>query len=129
MTFGGLALGSAMIVDAAIVVLENSFRHMEHHGKESDDGVDRRQRGSVVGDSVVHPDPHRVFVPLLFLTGVSSLMVPAAVGRRGVLTVDVAVRGRDAGSVLCSKLLVLPAAPRQSARASAAGFTHSASAR
>ena len=31
MTFGGLALGVGMIVDAAIVVLENSFRHMEHH--------------------------------------------------------------------------------------------------
>ena len=29
MTFGGLALGVGMIVDAAIVVLENTFRHME----------------------------------------------------------------------------------------------------
>ncbi len=29
MTFGGLALGVGMIVDGAIVVLENSFRHME----------------------------------------------------------------------------------------------------
>ena len=29
MTFGGLALGVGMIVDAAIVVLENAFRHME----------------------------------------------------------------------------------------------------
>src|SRR6185436_17537865 len=34
MTFGGLALGVGMVVDAAIVVLENSFRHMEHHGKD-----------------------------------------------------------------------------------------------
>ncbi len=30
MTFGGLALGIGMIVDAAIVVLENTFRHLEH---------------------------------------------------------------------------------------------------
>ena len=29
MTFGGLALGIGMIVDAAIVVLENTYRHME----------------------------------------------------------------------------------------------------
>jgi hydrophobic/amphiphilic exporter-1 (mainly G- bacteria), HAE1 family len=29
MTFGGLALGIGMIVDAAIVVLENSYRHLE----------------------------------------------------------------------------------------------------
>ena len=33
MTFGGLALGIGMVVDASIVVLENSFRHMEH-GKD-----------------------------------------------------------------------------------------------
>ena len=32
MTFGGLALGVGMIVDAAIVVLENTERHM-HMGK------------------------------------------------------------------------------------------------
>ena len=30
MTFGGLALGIGMIVNASIVVLENTFRHMEH---------------------------------------------------------------------------------------------------
>jgi HAE1 family hydrophobic/amphiphilic exporter-1 len=29
MTFGGLALGIGMIVDAAIVVLENTYRHLE----------------------------------------------------------------------------------------------------
>ena len=40
MTFGGLALGVGMVVDAAIVVLENSFRHMEEHGKDRDDGLD-----------------------------------------------------------------------------------------
>ena len=41
MTFGGLALGIGMIVDASIVVLENTFRHMEH-GQGPDDGLDRR---------------------------------------------------------------------------------------
>jgi hypothetical protein len=34
MTFGGLALGVGMIVDASIVVLENSYRHMEQLGKD-----------------------------------------------------------------------------------------------
>ena len=29
LTFGGLALGIGMIVDAAIVVLENTYRHLE----------------------------------------------------------------------------------------------------
>ena len=41
MTFGGLALGIGMIVDASIVVLENTFRHMEH-GQGPDAGVHRR---------------------------------------------------------------------------------------
>ena len=35
LTFGGLALGIGMIVDAAIVVLENTYRHLEM-GKDRD---------------------------------------------------------------------------------------------
>src|SRR4029453_6635924 len=31
MTFGGLALGVGLIVDASFVVLENTFRNMEEH--------------------------------------------------------------------------------------------------
>ena len=33
MTFGGLALGVGMIVDASIVVLENTYRHLGKLGK------------------------------------------------------------------------------------------------
>ncbi len=43
MTFGGLALGVGMVVDASIVVLENSFRHMEEYHKDRMTAVDRRQ--------------------------------------------------------------------------------------
>jgi len=63
-----------MIVDAAIVVLENSFRHIGAPRQGSDDGVDRRQRGSVVAILSSILTHIAVFVPLLFLTGVSSLM-------------------------------------------------------
>ena len=83
MTFGGLALGVGMIVDAAIVVLENSFRHMEHHGKDRMTGVDRRQRGSLVGDSGVDPDAHRGVRAAALPRGRLEHHVPAALGRRG----------------------------------------------
>ena len=43
LTFGGLALGIGMIVDAAIVVLENTYRHLEM-GKDRMTGGHRRQR-------------------------------------------------------------------------------------
>ena len=82
MTFGGLALGVGMIVDAAIVVLENSFRHMEHHGKDrmtaSIDGSEEVW-SAILASILTHI---AVFVPLLFLDGRLEHHVPAAVGRR-----------------------------------------------
>jgi len=73
MTFGGLALGVGMIVDAAIVVLENSYRHMEK-GKDREtaaaDGSDEVW-SAILASTLTHV---AVFIPLLFLTGVSSIM-------------------------------------------------------
>ena len=98
MTFGGLALGVGMIVDAAIVVLENSFRHMEHHGKDrmtaSIDGSEEVW-SAILASILTHI---AVFVPLLFLDGRVEHHVPAAVGRRRLLAADVAVRGGHAGA-------------------------------
>ncbi len=111
MTFGGLALGVGMIVDAAIVVLENSFRHMEHHGKDrltaSIDGSEEVW-SAILASILTHI---AVFVPLLFLTGISSVMFRAALGRRLLLAGDVAVRRGDAGA----------GAVLEAARAAAAG--------
>ena len=74
MTFGGLALGVGMMIDAAIVVLENSFRHMEEYGKDrvtaAIDGAE--EVGAPVIASVL--TNLAVFVPLLFLSGMSNLM-------------------------------------------------------
>ena len=108
MTFGGLALGVGMIVDASIVVLENSFRHMEKFGK------DRRQAAidgseevwsAIVASILTHVS---VFVPLLFLTGISSVMfkqlavvVMFSLGMSLFVAVTLV-------PVLCSKLLRLP---------------------
>ncbi len=97
MTFGGLALGVGMIVDAAIGAARTRLRHMEYHGKDRDAGGHRRQRRSrgrrFWRRSLTHI---AVFVPLLFLTGVSSILFRAAVDRRLLLAGDVAVRGGHA---------------------------------
>jgi HAE1 family hydrophobic/amphiphilic exporter-1 len=73
MTFGGLALGIGMIVDAAIVVLENTHRHL-HMGK---DRMTAAIEGSeevwsaILASTLTHI---AVFVPLLFLSGTASIM-------------------------------------------------------
>ena len=111
MTFGGLALGVGMIVDAAIVVLENSFRHMEEHGKDrmtaSIDGSEEVW-SAILASILTHI---AVFVPLLFLEGVSSIMfrqLSVVVVFSLLMSLFVAV---TLVPVLCSKLLVLPPPP------------------
>ena len=108
MTFGGLALGVGMIVDASIVVLENSFRHMEEKGQD-------RVRASIEGSEEVWSAilasilTHiAVFVPLFFLSGISSIMfrqLSVVVVFSLLMSLFVAV---TLVPVLCSKLLKLP---------------------
>ena len=73
MTFGGLALGIGMVVDAAIVVLENAYRHMEHGKDRVTAAIDGSEEvwSAIVASILTHI---AVFVPLLFLTGVSSIL-------------------------------------------------------
>jgi HAE1 family hydrophobic/amphiphilic exporter-1 len=111
MTFGGLALGVGMIVDAAIVVLENSFRHMEEHGKDrmtaSIDGSEEVW-SAILASILTHI---AVFVPLLFLEGISSIMfrqLSVVVVFSLLMSLFVAV---TLVPVLCSRLLVLPPPP------------------
>jgi HAE1 family hydrophobic/amphiphilic exporter-1 len=108
MTFGGLALGIGMVVDASIVVLENAFRHMEEKKK---DRVTASIEGgeevwaAILASILTHI---AVFVPLLFLTGVSNIMfkqLAVVVMFSLLMSLFVAV---TLVPVLCSKLLVLP---------------------
>jgi HAE1 family hydrophobic/amphiphilic exporter-1 len=73
MTFGGLALGIGMIVDAAIVVLENTHRHL-HMGKDrmtaAIDGSEEVWT-AILTATLTHI---AVFIPLLFLQGFSSIL-------------------------------------------------------
>src|SRR5687768_7335054 len=73
MTFGGLALGIGMIVDAAIVVLENTHRHL-HMGKDRmTAAIDGSEEvwSAILTATLTHI---AVFIPLLFLQGFSSIL-------------------------------------------------------
>jgi hydrophobic/amphiphilic exporter-1 (mainly G- bacteria), HAE1 family len=73
MTFGGLALGIGMIVDAAIVVLENTHRHL-HMGKDRmTAAIDGSEEvwSAILASTLTHI---AVFIPLLFLSGMSSVL-------------------------------------------------------
>jgi HAE1 family hydrophobic/amphiphilic exporter-1 len=73
MTFGGLALGIGMIVDAAIVVLENTHRHL-HMGKDRmKAAIDGSEEvwSAILASTLTHI---AVFIPLLFLSGTASIL-------------------------------------------------------
>lgn len=108
MTFGGLALGVGMIVDASIVVLENAFRHMEEKKKDRFTAAIEGSEevwSAILASILTHV---AVFVPLLFLSGVSNIMfkqLAVVVMFSLLMSLFVAV---TIVPVLCSRLLVLP---------------------
>ena len=112
MTFGGLALGIGMIVDASIVVLENTFRHMEHGKDRMTASIEASEEvwSAILASTLTHI---AVFVPLLFLTGVSSIMfkqLSVVVMFSLTMSLFVAV---TIVPVLCSRLLKLPPPPEE----------------
>jgi HAE1 family hydrophobic/amphiphilic exporter-1 len=112
MTFGGLALGVGMIVDASIVVLENTFRHMEMGKPRLEAAVYGSEEvwSAIVASTLTHV---AVFVPLLFLTGISSILfvqLSIVVMFSLAMSLFVAV---TVVPVLCSRLLKLPAPVEQ----------------
>ncbi|MEW5763099.1 MAG: efflux RND transporter permease subunit [Bacillota bacterium] len=71
MTLGGLALGVGMIVDDAIVVLENIYRHR----RQGAGAVNAAVRGAAeVGGAVIGATltSVAVFIPVIFVTGLTS---------------------------------------------------------
>ncbi len=73
MTLGGLALGIGMLVDNAIVVLENIYRHRESGEKAEDATV--KGAGEVTAAIVASTlTTLAVFLPLVFVRGMSGVM-------------------------------------------------------
>ena len=107
MTFGGLALGIGMIVDASIVVLENTFRHMETGKPRMQAAIEGSEEvwSAILASTLTHI---AVFVPLLFLSGVSSILfVQLSIVVMFSLTMSLFV-AVTVVPVLCSRLLKLP---------------------
>ena len=107
MTFGGLALGVGMIVDAAIVVLENVVRHMEHGKPRMQAAIEGSEEvwSAILASILTHI---AVFVPLLFLSGVSSILfVQLSIVVMFSLSMSLFV-AVTVVPVLCSRLLKLP---------------------
>jgi HAE1 family hydrophobic/amphiphilic exporter-1 len=107
LTFGGLALGIGMIVDAAIVVLENTYRHLEMGKDRMTAAIDGSEEvwSAILASTLTHI---AVFVSMLFLTGVSSIMfgqLAAVVSFSLAMSLLVAV---TIVPVLCSRLLDPP---------------------
>jgi HAE1 family hydrophobic/amphiphilic exporter-1 len=107
LTFGGLALGVGMIVDASIVVLENTFRHMEMGKSRMQAAIEGSEEvwSAILASTLTHI---AVFVPLLFLSGVSSILfkqLAYVVMFSLSMSLFVAV---TIVPVLCSRLLRLP---------------------
>lgn len=76
LTLGGLALGIGMLVDNAIVVIENIFRHLEEG-----DGTDQASiaGASEVGMAITASTltTIAVFFPMMFATGITGKLVKA----------------------------------------------------
>ena len=70
-SFGGLALGVGMLVDNAIVVLENIFRHRER-GKQIEEAAVVGSREVAMAVTASTLTTIAVFVPVLFMAGVSA---------------------------------------------------------
>ena len=73
MTLGGLALGVGRLVDDAIVVMENTFRHREA-GKSREEAA--RVGSSEVSNAIVAATLTTivVFVPVAFLSGIANVL-------------------------------------------------------
>jgi len=107
LTFGGLALGIGMIVDAAIVVLENTYRHLEMGKDRLTAAIDGSEEvwSAILASTLTHI---AVFVPMLFLTGVASITfgsLAAVVSFSLAMSLFVAV---TIVPVLCSRYLDAP---------------------
>jgi HAE1 family hydrophobic/amphiphilic exporter-1 len=114
-TFGGLALAIGMLVDSAIVVLENIFRHREEGQPARIAAEDAtREVGTAIMASTLTTVV--VFLPMFFTTGIASVMFrPLAY----VVTV----------ALLCSLVVALTLIPSLSSRALIMGHGRGAAGR
>ncbi|MBW2341488.1 MAG: efflux RND transporter permease subunit [Deltaproteobacteria bacterium] len=80
MTLGGLALGIGMLVDNAVVVIENTFRHLDELGEDSNEAA--KSGATEVGMAITASTltTMAVFLPMVLTSGIAGkLSRPLAV--------------------------------------------------
>ncbi len=76
MTLGGLALGIGMLVDNAVVVIENVFRHLEEGKDETESAIKGLSEiGMAITASTL--TTIAVFFPMMFASGITGKMAGA----------------------------------------------------
>ncbi len=104
MTFGGLALGVGMLVDSAIVVLENIYRQREN-------GLERKEAASKgtaeVGPAIVASTLTTlvVFLPVIFIGGMAGVMFKQLAYVVSFSLICALVVAMTLVPVLCSKFI------------------------
>ncbi|MGH9838972.1 MAG: efflux RND transporter permease subunit [Blastocatellia bacterium] len=104
MSFGALALGVGMIVDNAIVIIENVFRHREGgmtHAEAAISGT-TEVAAPLVASTLTSV---AVFVPLVFLGGMTGIMFKQLAYIVGFSQLFSLIIGLTLVPVLCSKYL------------------------
>jgi len=103
MSLGGLALGAGMMVDSAIVVMENIFRHRQESKSSAKEAAVRGTAEVAMAIAAATLTTVVVFVPIVFVHGVS-----AALFREQALTVTFSLLS----SLVVAMLLIPVAAAR-----------------
>jgi Cu(I)/Ag(I) efflux system membrane protein CusA/SilA len=68
MSLGGIAIAIGAMVDAAVVMIENAHKHLEHWGRDHpDEKLEGEARWRVIGDSAAEVGP-ALFFSLLIIT-------------------------------------------------------------
>ena len=104
MSFGALALGVGMIVDNAIVIIENVFRHRENglsHAEAAVSGT-TEVAAPLIASTLTSV---AVFVPLVFLGGMTGIMFQQLAYIVGFSQLFSLLIGLTLVPVLCSKYL------------------------
>lgn len=104
MSFGALALGVGMIVDNAIVIIENIFRHRESglEHKEAAIAGTSEVSSAIIASTLTSV---AVFVPLVFLAGMTGIMFMQLAFVVGFSQIFSLLVGLTLVPVLCSKYL------------------------
>ena len=112
MSLGGLAVAIGLIIDDAVVVVENIARHLAE-GQKGDDAIERASKeisGAVVGSTLT---TILVFVPLAFVHGVvgqffQSLSLSLSISLLVSMVVSLTIIPVLAGKFLTAKAMPAP---------------------